>query len=225
MNQAIRVAVVDDHPLFREGVVSSLRRIEGLAVIAEGASGADAVRIVAETAPDVLLMDISMPDGGLETIPEVLAVRPRQKIIMLTVSESGDHVTRALRSGATGYVLKGIGARELVDIVRTVAAGESYVSPTLSARLLSPPRAAPTHPGAADLLARLTPKELEVIRLVASGQSNKRVAIQLDLNEKTVKHHMTRILAKLSVSNRTEAALIVLRAGGDVSDDGAIDQP
>jgi two-component system nitrate/nitrite response regulator NarL len=210
MSPRIRIAVVDDHPLFREGVTRSLREVEGFEIVAEGASGAEAERLVATLEPDILLMDISMPDGGLETIPAILSRRPQQKIVMLTVSESGEDVTRALRAGACGYVLKGIGSRGLCDILRMVAAGENYVSPTLSARLLSDWSNQSAEPPA-DLLGELTAREREVLRLVASGMSNKGVALRLDLHEKTVKHHLTRIFAKLKVSNRTEAALLMQR--------------
>jgi len=225
MTGTVRVAVVDDHPLFREGVMRSLREVEGLEVVGEGASGADALAIVAEVEPDILLLDISMPDGGLDIIPAVLAIRPQQRIVLLTVSESADDVTRAMRSGVSGYVLKGIGAKGLAEVLATVAAGERYVSPTLSARLLTATGGAPDRPSGADLMALLTPREREVARLVAFGLSNKRVALQLDLHEKTVKHHMTRVLAKLNVSNRTEAALLVHRAGSGLAADGATGRP
>jgi two-component system, NarL family, nitrate/nitrite response regulator NarL len=225
MSQRIRIAVVDDHPLYREGVMRSLREVEGLDVVGEGANGSDAVRLVAETAPDILLMDISMPDGGLDVIPAVFAARPKQKIVLLTVSESGDDVTRAMRSGACGYVLKGIGGKELANVLASVATGERYVSPTLSARLLTRGRDEPERPSAADLMDQLTPREREVACLVASGLSNKRVAIRLDLHEKTVKHHMTRVLAKLNVTNRTEAAVLVHRAGGTLAVEEASDRP
>jgi two-component system nitrate/nitrite response regulator NarL len=221
MSQKIRIAVVDDHPLYREGVMRSLREVEGLEVVGEGASGADAVRLVAETAPDILLMDISMPGGGLDVIPAVFAARSKQKIVLLTVSESGDDVTRAMRSGASGYVLKGIGAKELADVLTSVATGERYVTPTLSARLLTRRDAEPDRPTAAGLMDQLTPREREVVCLVASGLSNKRIAIRLDLHEKTVKHHMTRVLAKLNVTNRTEAAVLVHRAGCDLAVEGS----
>ncbi|RST84323.1 response regulator transcription factor [Aquibium carbonis] len=225
MTGTIRIAVVDDHPLFREGVMRILREVDGLDVVGEGGSGADAVRLVADVGPDILLMDISMPDGGLETIPAVLAARPGQKIVMLTVSESGDDVTRAMRSGAMGYVLKGIGAKALAEVLVAVAAGERYVSPTLSARLLTAAEGGHDRPDAVDPLAQLTPRERDVACLVASGLSNKRVALRLDLHEKTVKHHMTRVLAKLNVSNRTEAALLLHRAGCLASTDEASERP
>ncbi len=209
MNTRIRVAVVDDHPLFREGVTRSLSELDGFEIVAEGSSGEDAVRIAGTLRPDVLLMDISMPGGGLHAIPAVLGVAPSQKIVMLTVSESSEDVTTALARGAVGYVLKGVGARTLADAIRTVAAGEGYVAPTLSARLIS---ARTEMPSKSALIASLTPREMEVLELVAVGMSNKHVAIELDLQEKTVKHHMTQILAKLGVTNRTEAAMALRNA-------------
>jgi len=204
MDTRIRVAVVDDHPLFREGVTRSLSEIDGFEIIAEGSSGADAVRIAGNLQPDVLLMDISMPDGGLDAIPAILDVAPAQRIVMLTVSETSEDVTTALARGAVGYVLKGVGALTLAEAIRTVAAGDGYVAPTLSARLIS---ARSEMPSKSALIASLTPREMEVLELVAVGMSNKHVAIELDLQEKTVKHHMTQILTKLGVTNRTEAAM------------------
>lgn len=206
MNTSIRVAVVDDHPLFREGVTRSLSEIEGFEIVAEGSSGEDAVRIAGTLRPDVLLVDISMPGGGLDAIPAVLDVAPSQKIVMLTVSETSEDVITALDRGAMGYVLKGVGARTLADAIRTVAAGEGYVAPTLSARLISA-RSQIAAPGKPALVTSLTPREMQVLELVAVGMSNKHVAIKLDLQEKTVKHHMTQILTKLGVTNRTEAAM------------------
>lgn len=206
MSTNIRVAVVDDHPLFREGVTRSLSEIEGFEIVAEGSSGEDAVRIARTLQPDVLLMDISMPTGGLDAVPAVLNVAPLQKIVMLTVSEAGEDVTTALDRGAMGYVLKGVGARTLADAIRTVATGEGYVAPTLSARLISTRNQAMTL-GKPALVASLTPREKQVLELVAVGMSNKHVAIELNLQEKTIKHHMTQILTKLGVTNRTEAAM------------------
>ena len=207
----IRVAVVDDHPLLREGVTRSLGEMNGFEIVAEGASGADARRIVAEVQPDILIMDISMPEGGLVTIPVVLEIRPSQKIVILTVSEDSDDVSAALNSGAKGYVLKGVGTRGLAEVLQAVSRGETYVSPTLSARLLSDLKSRRSDDRETTVLADLTEREREVLDLVAAGLSNKRVALRLDLHEKTVKHHMTRILSKLNVSNRTEAALWVHR--------------
>lgn len=203
----IKIAVIDDHPLFREGVTRSFSDIAEFEMVGEGGSRDDALRIVRELCPDVMLMDISMPGNGLETIGEALDACPHLKIVMLTVSESSDDIAKALKLGAKGYVLKGIGSRGLADVVRTVAAGESYVSPALSARLIAGLSGGADGAEKPDPMAELTDREQEVLNLVASGLSNKRVARELDLHEKTVKHHMTRILSKLKVTNRTEAAL------------------
>jgi DNA-binding NarL/FixJ family response regulator len=203
---AVKIAVVDDHPLFREGVTRSLGEIEGLEMVGEGGSKDDAIRIVREICPDVMLMDISMPGNGLDAIAEALDICPGLKIVVLTVSEASDDIAKAIKLGAKGYVLKGVGSRALADVVMTVASGESYVSPALSAKLIAG-LSAPAETEKTDPLAELTEREQEVLTLVASGLSNKRVARELDLHEKTVKHHMTRILSKLKVSNRTEAAL------------------
>jgi DNA-binding NarL/FixJ family response regulator len=203
---SIKIAVVDDHPLFREGVMRSLGEIENFEMVGEGGSREDAIRIVRDICPDVMLMDISMPGNGLEALTEALQHCPEMKIVMLTVSEASEDIAKALKMGAKGYVLKGVGSRGLAEVIETVASGESYVSPALSARLIAG-LSAPDPEEKPDLMAELTDREQEVLHLVASGLSNKRVARELDLHEKTVKHHMTRILAKLKVTNRTEAAL------------------
>ncbi len=216
MTAGIRVAVIDDHPLFREGVTRSLSEIDGFQIVAEGSTKDDAIKVAETLQPDVLLMDISMPGGGLNAISPILETVPSQKIVMLTVSESSDDVTAALNSGAKGYVLKGVGSRALAEIIRSVAAGESYVAPALSARLLSS-RSSPV-PKKTSALEALTTREQQVLQLVASGLSNKHVARKLDLHEKTVKHHMTQIMAKLGVANRTEAA-IALRDATDGRND------
>ncbi|WP_163264743.1 LuxR C-terminal-related transcriptional regulator [Chelativorans alearense] len=209
MMAAIRIAVIDDHPLFREGVTRSLSESGGFEIVGEGATKEDALRITDAKRPEIVLLDISMPGGGLNAIEAILARHPGQKILLLTVSERTEDVATALNSGAKGYVLKGVGSRALAEILRAVAAGESYVSPSLSARLLSDLSARSGLPPMTNPLATLTMREKEILRLVASGLSNKHVARRLDLQEKTVKHHMTRILAKLDVSNRTQAAMVL----------------
>jgi two-component system, NarL family, nitrate/nitrite response regulator NarL len=212
---SIRLAVIDDHPLFREGVSRCLKDL-GFQVVGEGSDKDEALRIAAERQADIILLDLSLPGGGLSTLKSILERNPAQKIVVLTVSELTDDVTEALNSGARGYVLKGVGYRALAEILRTVAAGERYVSPTLSARVLSELSARsaagpPKHNAIADLNAR----EKEILTLVASGLSNKRIAIELDVHEKTIKHHMTRILAKLNAANRTEAAIALRDATRD----------
>jgi two-component system nitrate/nitrite response regulator NarL len=203
MSGDVTIAVIDDHPLFREGVARSLAEIKGFVIVAEGGSCEDAVRIAETLKPEVILLDISMPGGGLEALREILQRDPEQKIIMLTVSEMSDDVSRALDYGAMGYALKGVGSRMLAEIIFTVSSGQTYVAPTLSARLIS---MGPNSPKQARL-RRLTVRERGVLEFVAQGLSNKHIALQLDIHEKTVKHHMTQIFTKLEVSNRTEAAL------------------
>jgi len=213
VTHAIRIAIVDDHPLFREGVARSLGEIGGFEVVGEGASAEDAERLVAAMRPDIVLLDISMPGGGLTAAANIMAGHPGQKVVMLTVSEANADVAQALNAGARGYVLKGVGSKALAEILSNVAAGESYVSPTLSARLLSDLLLQPTT-RKADPIQQLTGRETDILRLVAEGLSNKEVAARLSLQEKTVKHHMTRVLAKLNVRNRTEAALLMREARG-----------
>lgn len=212
MTPTIRLALIDDHPLFREGVARTLSEIGGFQVIGEGSTKDDALRIAAEKRPDIMLMDISMPGGGLNAIAPILQQNPQQRIVLLTVSEARDDVISALQSGAKGYVLKGVGSRALADILRTVAAGENYVSPALSARLLSNLSALTAKSPETDLVGELSERERAILELVAAGLSNKRVGLKLDLHEKTVKHHLTRIYAKLKVSNRTEAAMALRNA-------------
>lgn len=216
MAETLQIAIVDDHPLFREGVAHTLNAQPDIDVVAEGGSAADALRIAGERMPDVMLLDVSMPGGGVQAVRDIAAAFPVIKVVMLTVSEEEDDVTAALRSGARAYVLKGVAARELVRIIRAVAAGEVYVTPTLAASLLFELTGSGGRSPAASPLDLLTDREREILERVAAGDSNKEVGAQLHVTEKTVKHHMTNILQKLQVRNRVEAAL--LARSGDHSD-------
>ncbi|MGN6583957.1 MAG: response regulator [Rhizobiaceae bacterium] len=207
MSSAVRIAVIDDHPLFREGVIRSLTETGRFTVVGEGGSSMDAVRIAAEARPDILLIDLSMPGEGLSAIAPIRTHDPNMRIVVLTVSEAAEDVAVALNGGVNGYVLKGVGSRALTEILVAVANGETYVTPTLSARLLSHLSSDKRSPIVTDPIHSLTSREREVLDLVAQGLSNKEIAIRLDLHEKTIKHHMTAILAKLRASNRTEAAM------------------
>lgn len=203
----IRIVLADDHPLLREGVARTLTESGHFAVVGEAANGDEALALVERERPDLLLLDISMPGGGLATLRRVLALPTPPRCAMLTVSEEDDDVMQALRAGALGYILKGVGARDLVAILEDLAEGRTYVAPNLAMKVLAALNA-PRAVAEATPLDSLTKREEEILRRVAEGKSNKEVARELDLQEKTVKHHMTAILQKLQARNRTEAALI-----------------
>ena len=207
MSEPIRVGVADDHPMFRAGVVLSLREEADIIVVGEAEDAAGALRLVRDEAVDVMLLDINMPGGGLGAAREMAALAPATRIVMLTVSEDEDDLLAAMKAGASGYVLKGAGARELAEVIRTVERGEVYVAPALAWSMLqefATPKSSPYD--------ALTDREREVLELVAEGLSNQEVAERLGLAEKTIKHHMTNILQKLRVRNRVEAAIIAERA-------------
>jgi two-component system, NarL family, nitrate/nitrite response regulator NarL len=203
----IRVAVVDDHPLFREGVAHVIRNSGVLKVIGEGASAADAIRIAKDDRPDIILLDVHMPGGGIEAARAIARDCPLVKLIMLTVSESEDDVAQALETGAHGYVLKGTGGSELVSTLCAVARGESYVTPALAARLLTLTNQRSTVASHQQDLPELTERENQILDHVARGLTNKEIAKNFDISEKTVKHYMTSILQKLNARNRVEAVL------------------
>jgi DNA-binding NarL/FixJ family response regulator len=205
----IRLILIDDHPLFREGVAYTLAAQSDIEIVGQGASLDEALRLVGEFLPDGVLLDVGIPGGGIQAAAAIAAAAPATRIIMLTASAEEDDLVAALRAGAHGYVLKGVAARELVGVVRAVLAGEGYVAPSLAASLLSSQAAGRSAPKpAADPLDDLTERERQVLDYVADGLSNKEVGERLYLSEKTVKHYMTIILEKLGARNRVEAALM-----------------
>ncbi len=214
MAERLRLVIADDHPLYRDGVARTLAERGEFQVVGACGSAADAVALVERERPGLVLLDISMPGGGIEAARRIAALGLGTKIVMLTVSERDDDVMAALKAGAHGYALKGVGASELVEIVRAVAAGGSFVPPALAARLLqamqNPERR--ERPGEHPL-AGLAPREEQILELVAKGLSNKEIARKLDLQEKTIKHYMTKILQKLQVRNRVAAAVLAHEAG------------
>lgn len=211
MSSSITVGVVDDHPLMREGVVHCLRRSGKFEVVAEGASADDAVAIAERHAPELILLDVNMPGGGVEAVARILARFPNVKLIMLTVTENFETVCDAMDNGARGYVLKGISSDELIEILLTIHGGDAYVTPQLAARLLSRSTRA-THDGSK--IADLSVRETEILSDVAKGMTNKEIGRRLNLSEKTVKHYMTNVMQKLSVRNRMEAALALRKVNG-----------
>lgn len=207
MDRSIRVVLVDDHPIYREGVARTLADAGGIEVVGQAADGDAAVAVVSAAQPDLVLLDVSMPKGGgLPALARIMQLEGAPKVAMLTASEEDDDLMQALRLGALGYVLKGVGAGELVEVVRGLADGQSYVSPGLAGRLLVGMRARGTAP--ANPMEDLTKREEDILRLVAQGLSNREVGQTLELQEKTVKHYMTAILQKLHVRNRVEAAML-----------------
>jgi two-component system nitrate/nitrite response regulator NarL len=208
MSDPIRVAVADDHPMFRAGVVGSLREVQGIEVVGEAGDAESALSLARTELPDVIILDIAMPGGGLTAAREIAAACPATRIVMLTVSEDEDDLLAAVKAGASGYVLKGAGAGELVSIIRSVNAGEVYVAPALAWGMLREMQTPRTSP-----FDELTEREREVLELVAEGLSNQEVGDRLGLAEKTIKHYMTNILGKLQVRSRVEAALLVARGG------------
>lgn len=209
MSETMRVVLVDDHPLFRDGVAHTLRREPDIDVVGEGTTAQDALELCQQLLPDLLLLDINIPGGGLNAARDIAQVCPVVKIVMLTVSEEDEEVLAAFKIGVRGYVLKGVSARELVSMLRTVYAGEVYVTPQLAASLLLVMSETPRpSQETSNPLDELTQRERQILDLLATGRSNKEIGHQLRLREKTVKHHMTNILQKLQVRNRVEAALL-----------------
>jgi two-component system, NarL family, nitrate/nitrite response regulator NarL len=209
MTKKIRVGVVDQHPLFRDGVVFSLAAQPDLEVVGQGAAMRDVLLIARESAPDVIVLDMSLLDGGLEAIEAITQQHPAVKLLLFTIVADEERVGAALQRGARGCLLKGASGRDLVHAVQMLHQGESYVSPSLAAKLLMRP-----HPGSArvtkpaDRFSDLTPREDEILSILVKGRSNKEIGNKLDLSEKTIKHHVTNILQKLQVRNRVEAALV-----------------
>ncbi len=204
------VVVVDDHPLFRQGVVATVNAIDGFSVVAECSSLAEAERELRVHSPGLMLLDVNLPDGdGASSVGALLGVSPGTRVIMLTVSSDSDTVLLAMRAGAKGYLLKGASARELERAVRTVSAGDTYSSSEVALRVLEEV----THRPRPSVDA-LTERELSVFELLGRGLTNREIADTLFLSEKTVKGHVTVVMQKLGVRNRVEAALIAARRNG-----------
>jgi NarL family two-component system response regulator LiaR len=206
----ITVLIADDHAVVREGLRSFLGVQEGVEVVGDVEDGAAAVAAVERLVPDVVLMDLVMPHmDGLEALRQVRAVSPTTRVVVLTSYAQDEKVLGAIRAGAAGYLLKDVRPPELVEAIRRAAEGEAWLHPTAAARLM---RELSEHSAAEEAdAARLTPRELEVLRLLAQGRSNKAIADELVVSEKTVKTHVSNILAKLHLHDRTQAALYAVR--------------
>jgi NarL family two-component system response regulator LiaR len=208
--EPIRVLVVDDHAVVREGLRAFLELQEGIEVVAEAADGREAVETAVRLSPDVVLMDLVMPRlDGVTAMRELRESVPEARVIVLTSFLDDDKLLPALRSGAAGYLLKNTKPEELVRAVRAAHAGEALLDPVVAARLVETLAA----DGGEEPLDRLTPREREVLVLIGRGFPNKRIALELGLAEKTVKTHVGHVLAKLGVTDRTQAAVLAVRAG------------
>ena len=174
-DRKIRVVLADDHPLFRDGVARTLVESDLFEVVGQASTGREAVAMIAAHKPDIALLDISMPDGGLWALSQVMTSPEPPRVAMLTVSEEDDDVMQALKAGATGYLLKGVGAQELVSVVSDLAAGRSYLAPSLAIKVLAAMNAPRAAPADDDPLDGLTKREEDILRLVSEGKSNKEV--------------------------------------------------
>jgi DNA-binding NarL/FixJ family response regulator len=212
---AVRIIVADDQPVVRAGFAALLDTQPDFTVVGTARDGAEAVRLCHETRPDVVLMDIRMPEvDGIEATRQLAADAHRPYILILTTFDLDEYVYDALRAGASGFLLKDVTAERLFDAVRVIAAGEALLAPSVTRRLIdefSRLRAKPASSPAA--LAVLTPRETEVLRLVAAGLSNQEVAARLIVTDETVKTHVSRILSKLGLRDRTQAVVAAYETG------------
>jgi len=211
----MRVLLADDHALFRDGISSLLRAWEH-EVIGQAADGPSAVALAIELRPDLVLMDVAMPGGGIAATRELAERAPDVAIVMLTASDDVDDLFQAIRAGARGYLLKNLEARELRTMLDAISRGEAAITPAIAARILAElaraGKLAPAPPGVKDP-DRLTDRELDVLRGVVGGFTNKEIAGGLGLSENTVKFHLRNILDKLHAQSRAEAAVRAVRDG------------
>lgn len=206
----VRLMIADDHVLAREGLRAMLERAGGFEIVAEAATGEDAVRLARELRPDLALVDIRFADGGidgLEAARRIAAAAPAVRVVMVTLHDEPEYVRAALAAGARGYVTKDATRAALLDAVGQVMAGGHAVPPGLLQRVLERPA-----PGAAAQLERLTPRERQVLDALAQGRTNKEIARELGITPGTVKAHVERLIAKLGVRDRTQAAVLAVEA-------------
>ena len=207
----IKIALIDDHTLFRSGIKALLSRQNDFEVIGEAADGLSGVKLVAQTRPDIVLLDLDMPVmNGRETLAQILSAHPEQTVVMLTVSEDSDDLTECMRLGARGFLLKNINADFLLDSIRKAVDGDNVFSPEMTARLVQS-LISPAAPPKNNALSSLTPRELEILGYLAAGHSNKVIARRLDLAESTIKVHVQNILRKLELSSRVQAAVYAVQ--------------
>jgi DNA-binding NarL/FixJ family response regulator len=208
----IRVLIVDDHAVVRQGLRTFLELQDEIEVVGEAADGIEALELVQRTAPDVALLDLVMPRlGGLEAIRRIREIAPATRVLVLTSFADDDTVLPAVRAGAAGYLLKDVQPPELVGAIRTVHAGEALLAPAVATMLVE--QLAAEDGAGAERDDHLTPREREVLALLARGRANKVIARDLGVSERTVKTHVSNILAKLNLTDRTQAAVYAVRHG------------
>ncbi|HVC40835.1 MAG TPA: response regulator transcription factor [Candidatus Saccharimonadales bacterium] len=208
MTAPIRLLIVDDHSVVREGLRAFLRLQDGIEVVGEAAGAEEAVRVATRSLPDVVLLDLVMPEGdGIGAIRRLLEVSPGVRVLVLTSFADDAQIFAAVAAGAAGYLLKDIDPEALADGIRHVHAGRPALHPLVATRLMQ--RGRSPSPGHGDL----TPRERDVLRLVVEGLANKQIAQRLGIGEKTIKTHVSRVLAKLGVADRTQAAVLAIREG------------
>ena len=213
-DEPIRVLIVDDHALFRRGLVMVLEQEKDIDLVGEAGDGAEAVQIAQDAMPDVVLMDVRMPRrGGIEATSQIKAMAPHTKILMLTISDEEADLYDAIKAGASGYLLKEISIDEVANAIRQVNAGQSMISPSMASKLLTEfatmVKKTDEKPAAAQ--PRLTEREMEVLRLVAKGRNNRDIAKELFISENTVKNHIRNILEKLHLHSRMQAVVYAVR--------------
>lgn len=219
MNAPVRLLVVDDHSLFRRGLVALLAQYPQVQVVGEAGDAGEAQRRAAELQPDLILLDNHLPGvRGVDALPGLREVAPASRVLMLTVSEDSEDLAAALRGGAQGYVLKSIESDALLAAIQQCVAGESVISPELTGKLVQALRSsdrtsATGEEHAPDALAVLSPREREIVTQIARGASNKEIARTLDIAETTVKIHVQHILRKLGLSSRVQAAVYASEHG------------
>lgn len=212
MTEYINVLLVDDHSIVRQGIRTFLETQPDLIVVGEAESGEVATQLAAELAPDVVLMDLSMPGlGGIEAIRQIKKISPHSQIVVLTSFQEDEYIFPTLRAGALSYVMKDIQARDLTDTIRQAHRGESILHPRVAARVVQELRGA--RKDTPNVFTELSDREMDVLRLIAHGDSNAIIAQKLSISEQTVKGHVSNILGKLHMTDRTQAAVFAWQQG------------
>ncbi len=211
-DEPIRLFIADDHTLFRDGLRALFASVPDVEVVGEASTGAEAIEGVVGAVPDVVLMDVQMPDvNGIEATRSILRASPHVGVIVVTMIEADDFIFSAMRAGARGYVLKEADQEEMLRTIRAVAAGEAFFGPAIAERLMG--FFAGLIPKGAEAFPELTQREVEVLELIAQGQNNTRIARQLLISPKTVRNHVSNVLSKLQVADRAEAIIRARQAG------------